>query len=197
MHTSDFDLWRKNYDKLTYKQQLKFYNQVAIDHPLQRGFDEQQFEDFLAPLGEINVIEMGGWKGELAKYMLERLPKIRHWLNYEISEQAIIENICPYSPYEALIPSDFIWNIELPKADVFVSSHTIEHIRASELDKLFSRLPVKYIALQAPLADDGTDWSGYYGSHILEIGWDGVIAMLDRGGYKLTHSKGEFRGFAR
>lgn len=198
MKTADFDLWRDNYDKLTYKQQLKFYNQVAIDHPLQRGFDEAEFEDFLRPLGEITVIEMGGWKGELAKYMLERLPKIRRWLNYEISEQAIIENICPYSTrFEALIPSDFLWNIELPKADVFVSSHTIEHIRVAELDKLFSKLPVKYIALQAPLGDEGTDWAGYYGSHILEVGWNTVIELLRGYGFNLTHSKGEFRGFAR
>lgn len=197
MKTADFDLWRDNYDRLTYKQQIKFYNQVAIDHPLQRGFDEVEFEDFLEPLGEITVIELGGWKGELAGYVLNKLPKIRRWLNYEISEQAVKETACNDDRYEPLVPADFLWNIEIPNADVFVSSHTIEHIKVAELDKLLSKLPVKYIGLQAPLADEGTDWGGYYGSHILEVGWNTVIELLREYGFTLTHSKGEFRGFAR
>lgn len=197
MKTSDFDLWRENYDQLGYDDQLVFYNQVAIDHPLQRGFDEQEFIDFLEPLGKIDVIELGGWKGELAQFTLARLPKIRQWLNYEISEQAIKQTACKDSRYKATIPPDFLWNIDIPPADVFVSSHTIEHIKIEQLDKLFSKLPVKYIALQAPLGDEGTDWAGYYGSHILEVGWNTIIHILNDYGFKLTHSRGEFRGFAK
>jgi len=197
MNVIDFDRWRQDYAQLTYKDQLAFYNQVAIDHPLQHGFDEAAFEDFIKPLGEADVIELGGWKGELAAFVLPKLPKVRKWLNYEISEQAIKETYCKDERYHPLIPSDFLWNIEIPKADVFISSHTIEHITAKELDKLFSKLPVKHIGLQAPLGDNGTDWAGYYGSHILEIGWNSVIEMLSGYGFSLTVSSGEFRGFAR
>lgn len=197
MRVSDFDQWRERYDRLCYADQLEFYNQVETDHPLQHGYDIEKFSRFftkiLATSGELTVLEVGGWKGELAKEALEKYEQIRQWVNYEISAEAVKKSVCNDWRYVPLIPANFVWNIPLVEADVFISSHFIEHIRASQLEMLFNNLPssIKYIIIQAPLADEPTDWNGYFGTHILEVGWAGVNEMLDKLGFKLAEILGQ------
>lgn len=92
--------------------------------------------------------------------------------------------------------------LRLPQAKVFVASHTIEHMRWRELKSLFNNLPasVKYIGLQSPLKDNGgSNWRNYDGSHILEVGWDSIIAYLDLLGFGLISdlSAPEFRAFEK
>lgn len=201
MNISDFDQWRNDYDKSSYADQLTFYNQVEVDHPLQKGFDIEAFIRFfdyvLFDSEPITVIELGGWKGELATEMLAKFCNIRRWLNYEISQEAVNKSVCTDERYEAIVPADFAWNIELAKSDVFVSSHTIEHIKADQLYKLFDKLQGKYIGLQAPLADGPTCWTRYYGSHILEVGWEDITQKLNDCDYQPIFQQGEFRGFER
>jgi len=207
MQPQDFDRWRAEYDQMSYADQVAFYNQVAEDHPHQVHFDASAFELFLRhtidQVGCVGVLEVGGWKGELAGKMLTRLPGILVWINYEISQTAAEQSVPKTDRYQVVVSDDFVWNITLPPCDVLVASHTIEHIKARELGALIDNLPstIKYIGLQAPLADSAQNvtWAGYWGSHILEIGWYEVVKMLDERGFmvldKLT--LGEFRAFER
>jgi len=202
MNTADFDRWRLNYDTMTYDDQLAFYNRVAVDHPVQHGFDGEAFRAFFeaVEMPEIQVLEFGGWKGELAAEVLPLYPHITHWTNLEISILAASDVRCRDGRYRAIVPSAFAWELDqLPDHNVFVSSHAIEHIRAAELEQLLAKLPrkVTYIGLQAPLADGPGDWSGYYGSHILEVGWKQVGAMLQVSGFAEFVNQGEFRGYKR
>jgi hypothetical protein len=207
MQPQDFDRWRAEYDQMTYADQVAFYNQVAEDHPHQVHFDASAFERFLRwaidARGCIGVIEVGGWKGELAQAMLARLPDVLVWINYEISQTAAEQSVIESNRYQVVVPDDFAWNITLAPADVMVASHTIEHIRERDLAALVDNLPpvVKFVGLQAPLADSAQNvsWAGYWGSHILEIGWYEVVQMLAERGFELIDdlTVGEFRAFRR
>jgi hypothetical protein len=187
---------------MDYAGQLEFYNRVAMEHPLQRGFNLNAFRRFFNLIADLlprfAVIEMGGWKGELAQEILPFYP-ITTWTNYEISALAVAQSVCKLSNYKPIVADDFIWAIDLPEAAVFVSSHTIEHLRKRELAQLFERLPesVHFVGLQAPLSEGVTDWTGYYGSHILETGWQGVSQMLTAGGFNIMFEQGEFRAWQR
>lgn len=207
MDVRDFDAWRVQYDNMSYQNQKDFYNLVEVDHPCQQAFNVDAYHGFFGHVARkveyARVVEVGGWKGGLAMVMLDRWPNITDWYNVEICEYAMLKSICYSSRYEMLIPSDWMWNVPLPAAEVFVASHTIEHIKQHQLEALFDNLPAetRWLGLQAPIAEDAidTDWTGYHGTHILEIGWKQISKSLDGRGFAPLWSmhRPDFRAFVR
>lgn len=188
----DFNEWRKNYRTSTYEEQVEFYNQVAKLFPEQIDFHLPSWMRFFGYVwnirGAFRVLEIGGWKGEMAQEVFTEKPDyVLSWHNIEISEEALKEPACLDPRYTAEVPPDYAWNIELPQANVFIGSHVIEHITAKNLADLASNLPptVEYIAFESPIkpTDADRDWKNYTGSHILEIGWKEVIGLLDAYGF--------------
>lgn len=188
MDIADFDAWRERYNEMTYRDMKRFYDLVEADHPLQQAYDANAFSRFLdhtiASIGSVSVLEIGGWKGELAQRMLVK-PGIAMWCNLEICENAARKSVFSSPRYETIIPDDFAWNIMLPEANVFIASHFIEHIRWRELKALVHNLPskIQFMGLQAPIQESGTDWMGYHGTHILEVGWKLVSIYLLAAGF--------------
>jgi hypothetical protein len=167
---------------MTFADQQLFYGMVLSLHPEQQSFDvKYAHEAFDHIAGEnLSVIELGGWDGALAYAMMQR-GDIEVWVNYDLVRPA---QVCDIPGYQFVKLEDYFWNLEPQSADVFVASHTIEHLTGEELEKLFSVLDVEYIYLDAPLPESGpVDWKGYEGSHVLELGWDEVSSMLSRNGY--------------
>jgi len=212
VNVADFDAWRERYDEMTYQEMKDFYNRVEMEHPLQQAFNAEAFSRFLAyvinAIGPIAVLEIGGWKGELAHRILSKTGVIK-WHNYEICESAVRQtislspHISPTEWYRPIVPGDFVWNITLPEASVLVASHFIEHIKQRELAILIGNLPdtIQFVGLQAPIPEFGydIDWAGYHGTHILEVGWKQVSDLLLR--YRFmeisTLRDGDFRAFRR
>lgn len=207
MTPEDFDAWRERYDEMTYRDQMEFYDQVEIEHPCQKSFSVAAHNRFFWYVtrgnGRLSIIEFGGWKGELAKSMLSSWSSIKKWRNFEICHRAAHHPVCKSPRYSAFVPSSWVWELGHASADAVIASHFIEHIKQKQLDALVGRLSVvsvRYLALQAPLpVVDDPDWSGYHGSHILEIGWEKVIAMLAKHGYCeiVDLHDGDFRAFER
>lgn len=194
MDVAAFDAWREDYLHMTYLEQQEFYDRVEVEHPHQGAFTLLRFHNFLLhicdyemTLGKVYVLELGGWRGELAQEMLKSFPSVTIWCNVEICQRAVERGVCESSRYTTLAPKNFPWNVELPPANVFVASHFIEHITRNDLDMLIQNLPdtVRYIGLEAPIPDEGNavDWTGYHGSHILEIGWKQVTRLLMNNGF--------------
>lgn len=211
MDIAAFDAWRANYDLMSYEDQQAFYDRMEADHGCQAGYNlaaYTQFINYVSQQIELPyVLELGGWKGELACQMLKQFPDIAIWVNVEICRAAVEKTVFISSEYATWIPKDFVWRVELPPANVVIASHFIEHIRAKHLDCLFENLPAttRYLGLQAPIPEDATahDWTGYHGSHILEIGWKQVGALLGALGFgeigrlRDTSGHGEFRAYVR
>jgi len=176
----NFDLWRENYDQYSFEDMKAFYAEVAEKFPDQQHFDlnaiRAAFSCFGAP---VSVVELGGWDGALADKMFNT-GKVASWRNFDIAD---VPQVCKRDEYSLVVLDDWFWNGPVRYADVFVATHTVEHIRATDLGDVFDSLHVDYIYLEAPLEDYPTDWTGYHGSHILEIGWDGIDEMLLKRGF--------------
>lgn len=194
MDVADFDAWREGYLHMTYREQQGFYDRVEVEHPHQVAFTLSGFHDFLlqvcdheATLGKVYVLELGGWKGELAQEMLKSFPSVAIWCNVEICQRAVDKSVCESPRYTTLVPENLPWNVELPPANVFVASHFIEHITRNDLDMLIQNLPdtVRYIGMEAPIPEDGNtvDWTGYHGPHTPEIGWKQVTRLPMNNGF--------------
>lgn len=211
MNIADFDNWRTNYDYMSYTRQQDFYDRMEADHGTQAGYNERAYTRFLEYVNQhvepLYILELGGWKGELACHMLNRIPHIAIWCNLEICKAAVNKSIFQSGKYYVWVPPDFAWRVILPPCNIVIASHFVEHIRAEQLAAIFEKLPAttRYIGLQSPIEEDATahDWTGYHGSHILEIGWKQVGNLLGALGFgeigPLVDNTGigEFRAYGR
>lgn len=147
-----------------------------------------------------HVIEFGGWRGAMAAAILRACPDPYLWSNYELCPSASIDRDCLDRRYELILRNDFLWDTPRPTSgDVFTSYHSIEHLTAEHLELLFRWLPdsIQWMYLCAPIQDSTTDekWEDYGGTHILEIGWEQVVALLPD--FKVAASGEQFRWLER
>jgi len=131
---------------------------------------------------DLKVVELGGYEGELALQILEIYPKIQ-WLNVEIIKHRIKRGLENYR-YREHVLSNQLWNekLELRGYDVFVSSHTLEHLNAVQVKHLFHYLignKIEYLILQTPVKANGQTWQGYGGAHVLRMGSNHMKKMLN------------------
>jgi hypothetical protein len=180
----NFDAWRDAYDKTPYSEQVANYEQAWKLYPDQQHYDEATARRFFAEMAPVGrVVEVGGWRGELAAKLLADL-EVDSWVNYEICEGAASAPVCLHRAYRAFVPDDFIWTTERVPMDVLVASHVIEHMRWSELQQLFQwarHAKAFYVASPLPVDGSAPDWRGYPGTHILEVGWlviEGYLTAL-------------------
>lgn len=179
----DWDAWRAQHATLTFNDQQAFYRRIAAAHPWQRSFHLPTVQEAFDHIDDhgLHVVELGGWDGALAHAMLNR-GDIATWRNYDIVG---VPQVCTDPRYGCEVLSDYLWNRDSVRADVFVACHTIEHLTASELTQLLDVLDVNYLYLEAPLPSVGApDWTRYEGSHILEWNWPQVEEALVQRGYR-------------
>ena len=210
MDISEFDAWRANYGQMSYTDQQDFYDRVYADHPIQAGYAldgglelfNRFFAHALGELPNVYVLELGGWRGELAQEMLNRFPSLAIWCNVEICRAAVKDSVFASPKYKTWIPPDHPWRVELPPSNVLVASHFIEHISSYHFAQLMLTLPeaLRYMVLVAPLPESGSaDWTGYHGSHKLKWGWDRIITALSKWDIELIGdlSQKDFKVFER
>lgn len=180
----NFDEWRAAYDQMSYQDHLAFYDDVWSSYPVQCHFDARSastfFREIMPEEQKAKVAEVGGWRGELADIILHQQPGISSWHNVEICRGAVRDAVCLDHRYSAEVPKDWVWTLPVDQeSTILVLSHVIEHMRMAEAAKLFARYPsARYVFVASPLDDEPRSWEGYSGSHILETGWNGVVAML-------------------
>lgn len=148
--------WRGKYRDMDYSAHQQANDAILGAHPNQAGYDAEAFDFCIGGLdhsgGNLRVLEFGGWRGGLANHALSNFP-IKSWDNYEISRLALEDPECISSRYTCFVPHKFVWESLALDAEIFVSSHAIEHISKEHLAKLFNWIPecVKHLWLQAPL----------------------------------------------
>jgi hypothetical protein len=179
-----WDEWRACYDESSFADQRGFYNDVYREFPEQSRYSTRRLQALLdwMPAGPVSVVELGGWQGAFAAEMLEAQPRISRWANYEISSDAVEASVCDDGRYVGVALNRWYWD-DRHRADVFVASHVIEHLRLEQVEAAIRATDCRYLYLQAPLGDGPTDWRGYRGSHILECGWGGVTAAAHTEGF--------------
>lgn len=188
----DWDGWRENYDAMTFADQREFYKTVAAHFPDQSHHNAEVAHTFFDEIGPCTVAELGGWDGALAGEMLARHP-IELWTNYDL---VVVPQVCASPRYRLQALTRPLWDAPV-EADAFVAMHVIEHVKAIELARLVAQLRVRECLIESPLEDGPTDWSGYSGTHVLELGWDGVDGLFERAGFEITHEWVWGRFYAR
>jgi hypothetical protein len=184
--TDTFDKWRSGYDELTPEQMSEFYNEMYLRYPEQKSFHLDSVVSCLSGIDDARVFEFGGWDGKLAEMALAQLPNVSAWHNYDCCASAVLKSRSVEDDrYSGVVCSPKCWDDKHPGFNVLVSSHSIEHIRRKELALLIDSLvDLEYVYLDAPLPKRGpTSWSGYFGSHIYEVGWDETISDLSVWGF--------------
>ena len=183
-----FDTWRSLYNELTDAEQHDFYNALERKYPTQTQHHRDYFVQAFEGTKPLRVLEAGGWKGELAAWALKTFPNIKKWTNIEFCKNAFFSpDQLWHDRYSVHSCKDFKW-WKQPRyidADVFVSAHMIEHISDADLLELLDWCDgIPLICLEAPIKEATSDWTGYIGTHILEMGWEKISEYLDDKGYK-------------
>jgi len=174
-----FDQWRENYDSMSSDEQIKFYNEIEKYYPEQKSFTLKYYDYLFANYQDVDVVEIGGWKGELADYCLKKYP-IKSWINYDITTEALNKSVCKDTRYKVKAVS-FNWmDSETIESDVCLASHVIEHLSDNDLRKLIQCIKSKVILFEAPIKKGLNDWTGYPGTHILKMGWDQIDTMFQK-----------------
>jgi hypothetical protein len=186
-----FDNWRERYDDLTWEDQVEFYSEVARRWPNQNHYLAPWFRSCLVHICDENpldVFEIGGWTGAMACELLD-LDFVSGWTNYEVCQWAVDNSVCDDIRYHAMVPEDFPWFVELPRAHVFLTSNTLEHIKSTEIAMLFRKLPesIRFMMhLLPPNIAVGVDWTDYGGSHIIDCGWNEIDGFASDCGFSVV-----------
>lgn len=179
----DWNLWRANYDLMTFRQHQDFYADVAAIHPEQNCWNKDATRKFVNSRRPREIVEVGGWNGSLANAILREFPQIDTWVNYEIAPDVPQE--CTNGRYTRVTLADWPWHRKL-RADALIASHVFEHMRITEIEKLVQAWDVASIYIDCPIGPDAPNWDGYEGSHILEVGSTELLARLKRIGYRAS-----------
>lgn len=161
-------------------------------------------EEFLRITEPKNVLEVGGWKGELANDVLKTNHFIQKWHNVEFTTIAVDESVPTDSRYHPIEPSQFRWweknepGMQLDGGyDVLVLSHVIEHFKLHDIAAMMARIHVKYIYIDAPLELDWIKkgWKDYNGGHVINGTFEAVDNIMKECGYVKFHDHAEFIKF--
>jgi len=179
------DKWRKEYDKLSFEDHKRIYNHLETLRPYQVCFNKKAVKKFLTdiPQKNLRIIEIGGWKGELADTIFHTIcmrTKVKYWHNYDLCSSAIKKNVCESPNYKAIELQDYVWNLDIwDNYNVCILSHILEHIKFKDVKKLFSCFKnIDYIYIDAPIRSVSNNWDGKRAMHILEVGWKSIRKLL-------------------
>jgi hypothetical protein len=197
--------WRKNYELMTYQDHKNYYQAVFNEAPHQRQYTYDEVSYPFERLKDKNlwVIEFGGYQGELAHQILRKYDNIKLWDNYEITDRALKYRICNDERYHPIVLDGFIWDYAsgthgIPGVyNLFISSHTIEHITGHDFQKLVDKVirHVDYCILEIPLPMDmskGVEtWNNYDGTHIQDLSYTKIVNILFEAGFTNFQRTGE------
>jgi len=197
----DFDGYREKYNGLSFEQ-LQEYNRMWLKCYPEQKFWHKTFLSFLNDClkditlyfnrNTLNVMEFGGYNGELAFNILKENPCFS-WANIEIIKHKQHEGLELYD-YQEYVFSSFLWRKKpnVSNCDVFVSSDALEHITNNEFSELLCYVAenkIKFLVLGIPVKVEGQSWKGYYGSHLLTYGSNAIKEKLEKHGYVLVREQ--------
>lgn len=168
----DWDAYRKYGPDLSIEDQIEIAVYLDKLAPNQAHFSIEPITELFTEaenlLGELNVIELGAWTGDLAKEILSKFD-IKSWIGYDISANSLKRSVVKDKRYKSVLLSKWIYDTDIPDFNVFVSTHTFEHMYLEEISKTLACISdrAKYMILEMPLSENGQDWKGYSGNHVL------------------------------
>jgi len=188
-----FNKWRSLYYELTHEENIQFGYDMEAKYPHQASFDVKPFQKMFDRVGadRISVVEIGGWKGELAKQIFSSHGGMIHsWFNIDMCKAATEKTVDMTGiPYSVRFPDSFDWfkHRRDQPFDVCVSAHTLEHLTGKDVLTLLDWMNlIPVVMLEIPISEEGQSWDGYEGTHILEFGWKRIREEMEKRHYNAT-----------
>lgn len=197
----NFDDYRQYYSSLSFKDLKSIIDILDHTWPHQCLFDLSRIKSIFTLIeshspGAINIIELGCHEGHLAKQILHNVPgySIQSWRGYDLNLRALqrSSSIVDDHRFSNCDLEDWFYNIELPDFNLFVSTHTLEHMNMQEVTRVFDHIYKKalYLILEIPIKENGQDWRGYKGTHVLKEGRKVIRQLLSDQGYTCFYEDG-------
>uniref|UniRef100_A0A6H1Z7H3 Putative methyltransferase n=1 Tax=viral metagenome TaxID=1070528 RepID=A0A6H1Z7H3_9ZZZZ len=197
----DFDAYRQYYSSLSFPERQRISEALDQIWPLQARFNLLLLDRIFSLIepdipGAIKILELGCHEGHLAKEILQRVPgfSVQSWVGYDLNARALSRSasIVNDERFSSFALGDWFYNIELPEFNIFLSTHTLEHMVLHEATKIFDHICKKalYLIFEIPIEENGQAWRGYKGSHVLEAGRKIIRKLLSDRGYTCFYEDG-------
>lgn len=170
---------------MTFAEHQAINAEWAQQYPHQQSWNAEACKKFLETRPVGRVVELGGWDGALADRMLNEFDWIDEWVNYDLTPG--VPQVCTDRRYRKIELQHWPY-ISQVKGDALVASHVFEHMLATEIEWLLEAWDVESVYMDVPIGADPSDWRGYHGSHILEVGHVELLRRCRDLGYKVTHA---------
>lgn len=187
----DWDAYRADYDAMSYPQLVEFHDRIWDLFPDQSKHSASLLQTFFASLSAepTPVVEVGGWRGEAAAEVMAAGFPIERWDNFEMCRGATAHPVTEDPRYHGITPATWVWETPVDCYHVAVLAHVIEHMRGAQLEALATWLQaseVRAAYVEAPLYNGPRRWLHSTSSHVLEFGWNEVIALFARHGLNVA-----------
>lgn len=185
------DLWRANYDMLTYAEHQEIWEALFSQMREQCYADAawflrafRQLADMGVNLNAANVVELGSYDGWLGAECMREF-NFASWTGYEMIPSAVARtsDATVRAGVKNLVAERPLWEMAHIQAfDIFVSAHTIEHLSTTDcmrlLDFVCRRTQVAVIEL--PTLMPGQTWTGTISSHVLGISQQEFVSEVQQ-----------------
>ncbi len=196
LETYRFDRYRNKYDNLSFHKRKKLASRWFKEYPEQVHFTYDPVDFWIKEIvkSPVRILEIGGWRGDLAMKALSRFEKIEVWHNYDLLENSNSQK-CIDERYKLISLDDYIWNKSLDSEyNALIATHMIEHIKWKELIRLIEWIPdsIETVLFEAPVnsSEENMNWKGDHSSHILEKGWTQIITEMKKNGFQVEWQEG-------
>lgn len=197
----NFDAYRRYYSSLSFQDSKRINEALDQVWPRQSRFDLRRLVKIFTLIepdipGAIRVLELGCHEGRLAKEILHRVPgfTIQSWVGYDLNARSLgrSASIVNDERFSSFALDAWLYNTELPKFNIFLSTHTLEHMSAHEVTKIFNLTCKKalYLILEIPTEENGQSWQRYKGTHVLKEGRKMIRKLLSGRGYTCIYEDG-------
>ncbi|MEI6697317.1 MAG: peptidoglycan bridge formation glycyltransferase FemA/FemB family protein [Bacteroidota bacterium] len=180
------DIFRKNYDNMSFNHLVKKANIWLHEYPEQASYDlslvQKWFIEYVSD--QAFVLEIGGWRGDLADAILKENSAIQCWDNYDVISDSSTQK-CKDPRYHHIPLNDYIWNLNIDaKYNALIATHMIEHIKWRELIELIHWIPdnIQTVLFEISIVQsaENYDWTGHNSTNIIEKGWQQVIEEMEK-----------------
>lgn len=190
-----FDRYRKFYDTFSFDYKVKIANKWLKQYPEQAHFNIAPINHWLENIVEkpASIIEIGGWRGDLAEKALSSFEHIKLWHNYDLIKNNNLQK-CYDNRYKLISLDDYIWHLPVNNEyNALIATHMIEHINWKEFSALTNWIPTSIgtVLFEAPLpaSNENINWKGDHSSHVLEKGWEQVIDEMKNQRFLVAFAK--------
>jgi hypothetical protein len=190
-----FDKYRKKYDSFTFTDKVKITNKWALKYPEQAHFNYEPIKYWLDNVvtKPASILEIGGWRGDLAAKVLASFDQIIVWHNFDLLK-ADSDQKCYDDRYKLISMNDDIWHLSLNhEYNALIATHMIEHIKWREFTEVIKWIPesVRTVLFEAPIQASGENinWMGDHSTHVLEKGWEQIVIEMKNQGFSVYHTE--------